>query len=402
MRGCAPRTGGDGPVACGMMSILAALPWILVALAGLLRLRARPRLRDYPPREGDHVPHVTVIVPARNEGVNIGPCVATITASNYAAFDIVVVDDSSVDGTGDVVRALEQRGGGRVKLVEGEPLPDGWIGKAWACWQGYQVARGELILFTDADTRHDAELLPRAVAALLREDAAMVSVLPRQLLVSFWERVIMPHVLQLITLRYFDLRRVNRTTNPRDVIANGQFMLVRREAYEAVGGHEGLRTEVVEDQRLAQRLVETGRRIFVAHAEDYLETRMYRSLSGIVEGWSKNLALGARAAVDPWLRPAAPWLAAAWVLVFWVGPPCALFMAVFGGWGWALAWATIATGASLLYWLMGSLSLGVPRLYVVTYPLGALATAALFIRSGLRGERVSWKGREYQVQPPSP
>lgn len=381
-----------------MTSLIAALPWVLVALTGLLRLRPRPRLRDYPARADDDVPHVTVIVPARNEGVNIGPCVATIAASNYPDFDIVVVDDRSVDGTGDVVRALEARGGGRVRLVEGESLPDGWIGKAWACQQGYRVATGELLLFTDADTRHDADLLPRAVAAMRREDVALVSVLPRHLLLGFWERVIMPHVLLLITLRYFDLRRVNRTSNPRDVLANGQFMLVRREAYEDVGGHEALRMEVVEDQRLAQRMVQTGRRIFLAHAEDYLETRMYRSLAGIVEGWSKNLALGARAAVDPWLRPAIPWLAAAWVLLFWVGPPFALFMAVFGGWGWAWAWAVIATGASLLYWLVGSMSLGVPRLYALTYPLGALATAALFIRSAVRGERVTWKGREYQAR----
>ncbi|HUH12478.1 MAG TPA: glycosyltransferase family 2 protein [Longimicrobiales bacterium] len=378
-----------------MTSILAALPWILVALTGLLRLRPRPRLRDYPPREDDDVPHVTVIIPARDEGVNIGPCVATIAASNYPDFDIVVVDDRSVDGTGDVVRALEQRAGGQVRLVQGERLPDGWIGKAWACWQGYRVATGPLILFTDADTRHDPELLPRAVAALRREDAALVSVLPRQVLLGFWERVIMPHVLLLITLRYFDLRRVNSTSNPRDVIANGQFMLVRRDAYDAVGGHEALRGEVVEDQRLAQRLVRAGRRIFVAHAEDYLDTRMYRSLSGIVEGWSKNLALGARAAVDPWLRPAIPWLAAAWVLLFWVGPPAALFMAVFGGWGWAWAWGALATAASLLYWVVGSMTLGVPRLYALTYPLGAIATAALFIRSAMRGQRVRWKGRDY-------
>lgn len=382
-----------------MTEILASLPWMLAVGVGLLLFRSKPRLRDYPPRADDVVPHVTVIIPARDEAVNIGACLATILNSTYPSFDVVVVDDRSVDGTDDIVRALEARAEGKVRLVEGEPLPEGWIGKPWACWQGYRVARGELLLFSDADTRHESELIPRAVAALRREDAALVSVLPKQILGGFWERLIMPHVLLLVVVRFLDLRRVNRTTNPHHVIANGQFMLVRREAYEDIGGHEAVKDEVVEDQRLAQRFVSRGHRIFVAHAEAYVETRMYRSLGGIVEGWSKNLALGSRASVPEWLRPAVPWLVAAFLLVFWLLPPVALAAPVFGG-TWAAplrGWAILATGASLIHWVLACARFGVPQLYAAIYPVGAVAAAALFVRSAARGERVQWKGREYRV-----
>src|SRR5690606_39046729 len=149
----------------------------------------------------------------------------------------------------------------------------------------YQAARGNILLFTDADTRHDDLLLSHAVSALEARkgdrEVDLVSILPRQLMLGFWERLILPQIFARITTRYHDLNRENRTTRGRDVIANGQFMLIRRSAYEAVGGHEALRGEVVEDQRLAQRLVDSGRRIFIAHAQDLMDTRMYRSLRDI-------------------------------------------------------------------------------------------------------------------------
>src|SRR5690606_41890327 len=131
---------------------------------------------------------------------------------------------------------LADHSDGRVRLIEGEPLPAGWLGKPWACWQGYRHAKGDLLLFTDADTRHEDMLLGRAVGALEQRGADMVSVMPRQMMIGFWERLILPHIFGLISLRYMHLERVNRTRQPRDAIANGQFILIRRQAYDAVGG----------------------------------------------------------------------------------------------------------------------------------------------------------------------
>src|SRR5688572_13196682 len=310
--------------------LLAVLPWLLLVIALPFVMWVRgPRVRVCGPPRSEDAPLVSIIVPARNEAENISTCVASLLNSVYPRREIIVVDDDSVDGTGDIVRVLEEHSNGGVRIVSGAPLPDGWLGKPWACWQGYQLARGELLLFTDADTRHDDALLGHAVGALHNREADLVSVLPRQLLVSFWERLIMPHIFALIMFRYPDLGRVNRARDARHVIANGQFLLIRRDAYEAIGGHEALRTEVVEDQAIAQRLIEKGLRLFVAHAEELMDTRMYRSLRGIIEGWSKNLATGMRRAAPDWLGAATPWIAAAILTLLWVVPPGMLIASFF-------------------------------------------------------------------------
>jgi chlorobactene glucosyltransferase len=338
-------------------------------------------------------------VPARDEAVNISVCLASLLNSEYPNFEVVVVDDGSSDGTGDIVRILAEHSDGRVQLVDGEPLPPGWLGKPWACWQGYRRARGEILLFTDADTRHEEKLLGHAVGALLQRGVDLVSVMPRQLMIRLWERLILPHIFALISLRYINLERVNRTRRPRHVIANGQFMLMQREAYEAIGGHEQMRAEIVEDQRMAQRLVTAGRRILIAHAEDLMETRMYRSLRGIVEGWTKNLAIGSRRAAPAWAAPVVPWLIALFLLVMWVLPPVMLLLALLIPLAaWVQGWSMAVTAASLLFWLLAHAVQRVPLPYALTYPLGALVAAAIFVRSALRGPRLAWKGRVYRVE----
>ncbi|MGH7482055.1 MAG: glycosyltransferase, partial [Longimicrobiales bacterium] len=325
-----------------LTTALLALPWIAIAFAVPLALRRGPHLRSYTPRDIEAFPRVSVIVPARNEVSNIGACVASLLDSRYARArrcDVIIVDDESTDGTREVAQALAERSDGALRVVRGEPLPDGWVGKPWACWQGVGHAEGELILFTDADTRHDPELLGHAVAALLRENVDLLTVIPRQIMGTFWERVIMPQILVLIFSRYLDAGRVNSPRKPQDVIANGQFILVRREAYEDVGGHEAVRNEIVEDLRLAQRFVEHRRPLFMAYAEDLLATRMYDSLAELGEGWTKNLAMGSRATVSGWLRPLLPWLLAALLLLLWVVPPYALLLGLLG----------VVTGTTLLW-----------------------------------------------------
>ena len=326
-----------------------------------------------------------MIIPARNEARNIERCVRSILAATYPAIEVIVVDDRSTDGTGDLVERLG------VRLVRGTELPPGWFGKQWALVQGYRVARGELLLFADADTKHEPELIARAVAALTTERVDLFSLVPRQEMVTFWERLIQPHVFLALQARVGDLRRVNRTRIEWDAIANGQFILVTRLSYEAVGTHQAVRNSVADDVMLAQTYVREGFDIFLAHAPTYMSTRMYGSLKEIVEGWSKNLALGAPLMAPPvrWIRTLLPYLM--WVpALVWVGPPLA-----WAAFDWDFA--AIATVASLITWIGIYAGERGPLQYALLYPLGAVMVAFIMMRSAWRGSRkVEWRGRLYR------
>ncbi len=200
------------------MSWLLAAPWILVLLLILSRYIVHgPRLRDYEPRTSG--PLVSVIIPARNEARNIERCVRSVLATTYTSIEVVVVDDRSTDGTAGIVAQVAET---RVRLVRGVEPPAGWFGKQWAIVQGYKVAKGELLLFADADTKHEPELIPRAVRGLQDERVDLFTVLPRQEMLTFWERLIQPHVFVALESRFVYLASVNRTRIYWNAIANGQ------------------------------------------------------------------------------------------------------------------------------------------------------------------------------------
>jgi len=372
-----------------LLELLPALPW-LAPFASLFRLADNgPNLSDVPPATGTPV---SVIIPARNEAAVIETVVRSVLASTYQPLELLVVDDRSTDDTASIVKRLAEEDS-RVRLVPGEPVPEGWYGKPWACLQGYRAARGDLLLFTDADTRHEPELLARAVGALRQERADLVTVAPRQRCVTFWERLVMPQVWLLLALRYHP-SRVNRAARARDVIANGQFILVPRESYEAVGTHRIVRGEVAEDLALAQAFQRAGRRIHFAFAERLMETRMYHSLPHLVEGWSKNMYLGGRRSFpeSPVLRALVPVMLAA-SFAFWLVPPAALVLAA----GGLVPAAAAATGLSAVFWMTISYGMKIPAWYGLLYPLGALVGLYIGLRSTWRGaRRVEWRGRVYE------
>jgi chlorobactene glucosyltransferase len=376
--------------------VLPALPW-LVPFASLFRLGdPRPRLDDVSPVEG---PPVSVIIPARNESAVIETVVRSVLATHYRRLELIVVDDRSTDDTAARVARLIA-GDARARLLAGAPLPDGWYGKPWACLQGARAATGDLLLFTDADTTHGPELLGRAVAALEREPADLVTVAPHQRCVTFWERLIMPQVWLLLGLRYHP-GRVTRARRERDAIANGQFILTTRAAYQAVGTHEAVRHEVAEDLALAQAYLRNGRRILFAFARRFMETRMYHSLPHLIEGWSKNMYLGGRRSFphEPVRRSLVPILLVS-AFLFWLVPP-ALVLARLAGVeiGGLLPAAAAAIGLSALFWALVSIGMEIPAVYGLGYPAGAAMALYIALRSIWRGERrVEWRGRVYGTE----
>jgi chlorobactene glucosyltransferase len=323
----------------------------------------------------------------------------SLTASDHPDFEVLLVDDRSGDATGELARALPRGNARRLEVVSGEELPEGWIGKPWACAQGARYARGDLLIFTDADTVHGPELLTRAVAGLEEDGADALTVIGRQIMGGFWERLVQPQVFASMLLRYPDQRRPLPPRRWRGAIANGQYLLFRRAAYDAIGGHAAVAGEVVEDLKLAQRLVRAGLTLSVRRAEDALGTRMYRSLAELVAGWSKNILLGGLATVPPGpLRALMPGAAVAAGLGLWILPPVGLLAALLGAGGSALlVWSGLVTGIGTLFWAAVAARAGAPPLYGALYPLGAAVTTWIFLRAWIRGPRVSWKGREYRV-----
>ena len=362
-------------------------------------------VRDPPPlpggpgdrRVGATPPFVSVIVPARNEAHNIAACVRSLVTSDYPGFEVIVVDDRSDDGTGAVARAVEIGHAERKIVLDGAPVPRGWFGKQWACWQGVQEARGELLLFTDADTFHGELLMERAVAGLHRDRADCLTIIGRQIMGSFWERLVQPQIFALLAFRYPLMgRELLDQRRWRNAIANGQYLLFQRASYEEIGGHVAVRYEAAEDLRLAQHMVRLGRRLVVRSAHDEFATRMYRGLDEVVAGWSKNMVQAGLQTIPGGLRSSAPALMFLTGIVMWLLPPVAFVLALlgFGGHLWLL-WSAGVTGFLILFWTAWGVRFGAPAWVGPLYPLGSLLGLWIFARSWLGRARVDWKGRTY-------
>jgi hypothetical protein len=229
-------------------------------------------------------PEVSVIVPARNEEECLGACLRSLVEQAGVSFEILVVDDGSTDRTREIAESFA---GARV--VDAGPLPAGWSGKNNAATAGVGQAKGAWFLFTDADTVHRPGSLARALVETGAQGAALLSYSPEQEVHGFWERAVMPVIFAELAGRY----RPAEVSDPRSpaAAANGQYILVSREAYEAVGGHAAIAGELLEDVALARAVKRSGRRIFFRFGGDAVRTRMYRSFAQLREGWTKNLAL---------------------------------------------------------------------------------------------------------------
>jgi chlorobactene glucosyltransferase len=386
------------------LPLLFAVPWIVLMLAFFLAVRLP---RQLPPLSEAHrllsarAPLVSVVIPARNEAHNIERVLGSVTASAYPHFEVVVVDDESQDGTGALARAAPRGRAEGLEVVSGEPLPPGWLGKPWSCYQGAKRAHGDLLLFTDADTVHEADLLPRSVAGLEQDAADALTVLGRQILGSFWEQLVLPQVFGMLLVRFPLGRGTLDRRRWRDAIANGQYLLVRRDVYDALGTHEAVKDEVVEDLRLAQILVRGGWKLSLRSAEEALGTRMYHGLADLVRGWTKNVSLGAQQTMPPWLRPVLMPFSVIGLFAFWLVPPIALTAALLGfGPPALLTWSSVVVLSSALFWSTFGARMDAPRWMGLLYPIGSAVSVWILLRSWLRGTRVEWKGRQYRVKAP--
>ena len=227
-------------------------------------------------------PEVSVIVPARNEEASLADCLRTLGEQAGAGYEIIVVDDGSTDGT----RAIAE--GFSVRVIATDPLPEGWTGKCNAVWSGAKVAQGQWLLFTDADTKH----APNSIASGLQEAkesaADLLSYSPKQEVGSLAERALLPVIFGELATTY----PPKEVSDPNSLVvaANGQYLLIQRGVYDAIGGHAAIATTILEDVELAKLVKQAGYKLCFRYS-DVVTTRMYRSFGEMWEGWTKNLAL---------------------------------------------------------------------------------------------------------------
>jgi cellulose synthase/poly-beta-1,6-N-acetylglucosamine synthase-like glycosyltransferase len=232
-----------------------------------------------------HSARVSAIVPARNEEVVIAACVESL-AKQPEISEVIVVDDQSQDRTAAIVEELV-RTYPKVRLLRLKALPAGWVGKNNAVWQGAQTAIGDWLLFTDADAVHSESSAAQALAIAEQQKAALVSFSPEQIMERWYEKALIPYVYCRLS-SHFSFMEVNDPLKDA-AAANGQFLMIRRDAYEAVGGHASIAGEILEDVALATRVKNACYRIWFGSGQDIVRVRMYRSFAAMMEGWKKNL-----------------------------------------------------------------------------------------------------------------
>ncbi|HJQ14076.1 MAG TPA: glycosyltransferase [Anaerolineales bacterium] len=350
-------------------------------------------------------PLISVCVPARNEERNIRACVEAILSQDYPNLEVIVVDDRSTDTTPEILHQLSIQNA-RLRIIHGADLPQGWAGKPHALYQASAAVRGmpkTWLCFVDADTFLSPNTLSACYAKAIETKADMFTIMTFQILGSFWEKVVMPIVMTALSVG-FSPRKVN-DPNSQDAIANGQFILIKRSVYDAVGGHESVKDQIVEDKALSEQVKRNGYRLIVANGYSFVRTRMYTSLPEMWEGWTKNIYLGLHD------RPSL-------VLLGILGAFLALFAAVIlplwpvlGVWwylrdgGWLAL--TVILEAILLWTLViymrarVALGMGTSPWYAFTLPLGSGVFAAMMLSSTwkvLSGQGVLWKGRRYTLK----
>jgi chlorobactene glucosyltransferase len=381
-----------------LVPLLLAAPWAIGPIVTLARARFSRSLDDESADPPSDAPLVSLVIPARNEAHNIRRCAESALASRFPRLEVIVVDDHSTDATGAIAAELAASDS-RLRVVTPAALPSGWFGKQWACTAGAAAAHGELLGFMDADTRQSPDLVTRVVNAMRARGSDLLTVAGTQELGSFWERMIQPQIFAIMLQRFGGTELVNRSRSVSQKIANGQCIWVRRDTYDALGGHAAVKHEVAEDLALAQRWFRAGRTVTLVLGLSQLSTRMYTSLRELIDGWGKNIYAGGRKAMPLGAlgRAIFPLLLVAPGL-FGVVPPIVLALGLLGVVGaGALTWAAIATTANLIWWLLVYAWLRLSPAYALLHPLGSAMVLYIALGAIVRGRRVRWKEREYEA-----
>ncbi len=386
---------GWAQVLAAALALPALLPLTLVLVNALAWTRGRP----LPVAERAAPGGISVLIPARDEVDNIERCVRAAAAVRGPVSEIIVYDDGSTDGTAEVLARLRAELP-RLRVLRGDALPPGWVGKPHALHRLSHAAAGELLLHLDADVMLRRDGVLRMLSLLGSRDqvpggldAAAVTAVPRQLTGGFAERVMMP-LLHLSYVAWLPMPLIHRTRDPRILAANGQLLLVRRTALEAIGGWQRVRTELVDDMAVCREIKRSGGRVVFADGDQMADCRMYPDAASLRHGFAKNFYEGIGA------HPLAMVLVIVLHLLFFVVPFVALpIAAALGAWGLAAA-AALGVAANLLLRLIMAVRFHHSPASVLLHPVAVLLMMGILIESfrwSRRGD-IRWRGRSYPAK----
>jgi len=382
-------------------SLIAILIGISAAWTFLIKTmidsaRFTPKLEDFEKKEHTN-PKVSIILPARNEEEFIGRCLNSLIEQDYSNYEIIVIDDSSEDSTSKIIFEYAKKNS-KIIPVSAQTKPEGWMGKNWACMEGYKKATGDILLFSDADTKHSQNVISLAVSHLLSFDLDALSAIPKMRAIDFWTKITLPMISVFLHTRFSALK-VNDPTK-KTAYFFGSFFIIKRKTYESVGMHESVKHEIIEDGALGKKVKESGHKMKIVRGDHLIDAVWARDKSTLWNALkrlmvplylqSKKIAIGCFFAVL--------------FLLFMPFP--ILAYSVFGAFkttSFSLLFVTSIISTIMIY--MGAIIevkklLQLKLIDALFAPIGSLVVVLGFL-SGLlqaKNSAVSWRGRKYYMK----
>ena len=371
--------------------------WVILIKSMIMTFRESPFLDKF--EKKDHVkPKVSIILPARNEEKFIDKCLVSLLNQDYDNYEIIAINDSSEDSTGDLIKKYAKKYS-KIIPVDANPKPVGWVGKNWACMEGYKKATGELLLFTDADTKHANSVISLAVSHLLSLELDALTVIPRMLCLDVITKITLPMISTFLHTRFSALRVNDKSKNTGYFF--GSFFIIKKTTYDLVGTHEGVRQELIEDGALGKKVKESGFKMRMVRGEHLIDAIWARDINTLwnalkrlmVPFYLQNAKLAVASSVGVLFLLFMPFPIFAYSVISFNDTTSSLVLVVIAG----IASALVYTGAILD--ATKGLDLGIK--YALLAPIGGFVVVGGFFAGLIQAkskDAVAWRGRTYSMK----
>lgn len=371
--------------------------WVILIKSMIMTFHESPFLDKF--EKKDHVkPKVSIILPARNEEKFIDKCLVSLLNQDYDNYEIIVINDSSEDSTGDLIKKYAKKYS-KIIPVDANPKPVGWVGKNWACMEGYKKATGELLLFTDSDTKHTNSVISLAVSHLLSLELDALTVIPRMLCLDLITKITLPMISTFLHTRFSALRVNDKSKNTGYFF--GSFFIIKKTTYDSVGTHEGVRQELIEDGALGKKVKESGFKMRMVRGEHLIDAVWARDINTLwnalkrlmVPFYLQNAKLAVASSIGVLFLLFMSFPIFAYSVILFNDTTSSLVLVVIAG----IASALVYTGAILD--ATKGLDLGIK--YALLAPIGGFVVAGGFFAGLIQAkskDAVSWRGRTYSMK----